>query len=419
MEQVRLLLKYAGKIDPILAGAYAAAGGYDALKRAAAAPEEICGVVKASGLRGRGGAGFPVGVKWDITRNTQAAQKYIVCNADEGEPGTNKDRVLLSQIPHAVLEGMAIAGIAVGATKGFLYLRAEYPYVRDVLLKAIEDARNCGYLGKNLFGSGLDFDVELRTGQGAYICGEETALLASIEGKRGEPRLKPPFPGVSGLWGCPTVINNVESMANVPLILNLGAEEYRRYGTEKCPGTKLYTLSGSICNPGVYEFPVGVTIRELFEKAGGGCPGGKKLKAIQTGGASGPIVSPELLDTPMDIESCAAVGASFGTGDLMFIDEDTDLAALGRNLAGFFAGESCGKCTPCRLGARRMEQLLGQIETGTAQADVLDELVELGQYMRTSALCGLGQAAPQPVLSLVKNFRPELERSLCGQRKGR
>lgn len=400
MEQVKLLLRHTGQIDPISAESYASVGGYEALKKAISAPAGICDTIKASGLRGRGGAGFPVGVKWEVTRNTQAEQKYIVCNADEGEPGTNKDRVLLSTVPHTVLEGMAIAGAAVGATKGFLYLRAEYPYVRDILEKAIADARKCGYLGKNLFGSGVDFDIELRTGQGAYICGEETALLASIEGKRGEPRLKPPFPGVSGLWGMPTVINNVESMANIPVILNFGAEEYRKYGTETCPGTKLFTLSGSVCKPGVYEFPVGITMGELLEYAGGVCDG-KKLKAIQTGGASGPVIPAELLDTPMDIESCAAVGASFGTGDLMFIDEDTDLKDLARNLAGFFASESCGKCTPCRLGTRRMEQL---IQEGKAE-----ELERLCEYMRVSALCGLGQAAPLPVLSLLKIFPDEMK----------
>ena len=416
MEQVRLLLRHAGSIDPISAEAYAAVGGYQALKRAVDAPEDLCQTVKAAGLRGRGGAGFPVGLKWEMTRNIQADQKYIVCNADEGEPGTNKDRVLLSQTPHAVLEGMAVAGAAAGATKGFIYLRAEYPYVRDVLQKAIESARAAGYLGKNLFGSRVDFDVELRTGQGAYICGEETALLASIEGKRGEPRLKPPFPGVSGLWSKPTIINNVESMANVPLILNMGPEVYRQYGTEKYPGTKLFTLSGCVCSPGVYEFPAGVTIRQMLDAAGG--PLGT-LKAVQTGGASGPIVSPALLDTPMDPDSCAAVGASFGTGDLMFIGEDTSLVDLGRNLAGFFASESCGKCTPCRLGTRRMERLMTQLLDGTAPENVLEELENLSEYIRVSALCGLGQAAVQPVLSLLKNFRPELEAAAGEQRKGR
>lgn len=411
MEETRRLLKLAGKINPVSASEYAACGGYEALRKAVAAPETLCETVKASGLRGRGGAGFPVGVKWTTTRDIQADQKYIICNADEGEPGTNKDRVLLNEVPHTVLEGMAIAGVAVGATKGFLYLRAEYPYVRDILIEAVKDAEAHGYLGKNLFGSGLDFDIEIRTGQGAYICGEETALMESIEGRRGEPRRKPPFPGVSGLWGKPTVINNVESMANIPLIILEGPEAFRQYGTEKCPGTKLYTLSGCIAHPGVYEFPMGVTIRQLFE-VGGGCPKGKRLKAIQTGGESGSIVSPALLDTPMDIERCAAAGASLGTGDLLFLDEDVCLADLGRNLTSFFAAESCGKCVPCRLGTRRMQQLMEQLCRGEANADVLDELESLAEYMKQSTFCALGQAAPTPLLSLLHHFRPELEAHL-------
>lgn len=408
MEETRRLLKYAGKIDPVSAVEYAAVGGYSALQKAVAAPDIICDLVKASGLRGRGGAGFTVGIKWSLTRDTKSDQKYIICNADEGEPGTNKDRVLLSEVPHTVLEGMAIAGVAVGAAKGYLYLRAEYPYVRDILLKAVADAKEHGYLGKNLFGSCFDFDIEIRTGQGAYICGEETALMESIEGRRGEPRKKPPLPGVSGLFGKPTVINNVESMANIPLIISEGPGAFRAYGTEKCPGTKLYTLSGNINCPGVYEFPMGVTIRQLFEEVGKGCPGGKALKAIQTGGESGPIVSPALLDTPLDIESCAAVGASLGTGDLLFLDEDVCLADLGHNLMSFFAEESCGKCVPCRLGSRRMQKLFKQLCSGNANEAILDELEELAEYMKQSSFCGLGQAVPTPVLSLLHNFKTEL-----------
>lgn len=408
MAETRRLLRLAGEIAPISCAAYVRTGGYEALKKAVADSKGICETVKASGLRGRGGAGFPVGLKWETTRAIDANQKYIICNADEGEPGTNKDRVLLTQVPHTVLEGMAIAGVAVGATKGYLYIRAEYPYARDILLAAVKDAEANRCLGKNLFGSGLDFEVEIRTGQGAYICGEETALIESIEGNRGEPRSKPPFPGVSGLWGRPTVINNVESMANIPLILLEGPEEFRKYGTEKCPGTKLYTLSGSVKHPGVYEYPLGISMRQLFEEAGGGCRDGKQLKAIQTGGESGPIVRPELLDTPMDIESCAAVGASLGTGDLLFLDEDVCLADLGRNIASFFAAESCGKCAPCRLGTRRMAELLDRLCRGAAEADVLDELERLGRYMQQSTFCALGQAAPGPVLSLLRNFRAEL-----------
>ena len=406
MGETRRLLKYAGKIDPVSAAAYAEVGGYQALKKAVAEPEMICEIMKASGLRGRGGAGFPVGVKWDTTRVLDAEEKYIICNADEGEPGTNKDRVLLSEVPHSVLEGMAIAGAAVGAGKGYLYVRAEYPYVRDILLAAVKDAQANGYLGKNLFGSGIDFSIEIRTGQGAYICGEETALMESIEGRRGEPRKKPPFPGVSGLWGKPTVINNVESMANVPLIVLEGPEEFRKFGTEKCPGTKLYTLSGHVNRPGVYEYPMGVTIRQLLEEAGGGLAG-TSLKAIQTGGESGPVVGPEFLDTPMDIESCAAAGASLGTGDLLFLNETVPLPELARNIMSFFAEESCGKCVPCRLGTRRMCALLDQLYDSGNKENILEDLESLAEYMRMSTFCALGQAAPVPLLSLLKNFRTE------------
>jgi NADH:ubiquinone oxidoreductase subunit F (NADH-binding) len=407
MEEVRVVLDKAGEISPVITSEYVNVGGYQGLKKALESPEKIIDNIKASGLRGRGGAGFPAGLKLSFTANTPADQKYIVCNADEGEPGTNKDRVIMERVPHRLFEGMAIAGIAVGADKGYIYLRAEYPYVAKTLERALADARKNGYLGSDIMNSGKNFDIELFIGAGAYVCGEETALLESIEGKRGEPRFKPPFPGVAGLWGKPTVINNVETFSNLPAIMVNGPEWYRSIGTEKCPGTKLFTLSGNISKPGVYEFPVGVTIRSLFEEAGGGCPNGKKLLAVQTGGASGNIIPPSLLDTPMDIDCCAIAGAVFGAGDLMFMDEDCCLLDVLENLMEFFEEESCGKCTPCREGNTRLLELIRKFKNGTAKEGDLELMVELGTLMTGGCLCGLGQASPSPVLSAVRFF-PEI-----------
>lgn len=336
----------------------------------------------------------------------------MVCNADEGEPATNKDRIIMSGDPNSLFEGMAIAGAAVGADKGYIYLRAEYPYVRVILEKALEDARANGYLGKNIMGTGFSFDIEVRSGAGAYVCGEETALLESIEGRRGEPRYKPPFPGVSGLWGKPTVINNVETFANVPIILNEGVESFRKYGTEKCPGTKLFTLSGNVCNPGVYEFPIGVTIRQLFEEVGGGCPNGRKLLAVQTGGGSGPIIPVSLLDTKMDIESCWEAGASFGAGDLMFIDDTNDIIDVCENLMEFFVEESCGKCTPCREGNYRLLELVRKFKNNTAEESDIALIESLAETMMDAALCGLGQASPCPLVSAIKFFREDFEKAI-------
>jgi NADH:ubiquinone oxidoreductase subunit F (NADH-binding) len=404
MEETRVVLCKEGEISPTSAREYAEIGGYQGLKRALEAPDKVIPTIKASGLRGRGGAGFPAGLKLSFTANTPADQKYIVCNGDEGEPGTYKDRIIMTRVPHRLFEGMAIAGVAVGADKGYIYLRAEYPYVAEIMERALADARENGYLGANLLGSGRDFDIEIRIGAGSYVCGEETALTASIEGKRGEPRFKPPFPGVAGLWGKPTIINNVETLANFPAIMVSGPEWYRTMGTEKCPGTKLFTLSGHISNPGVYEFPIGTTIRSLFEEVGGSCPDGKKLFAVQTGGASGNIIPARLIDTAMDIESCAAAGATFGAGDLMFLDEDSSLLDVLENLMEFFEEESCGKCTPCREGNTRMLDLVRKFKHGTASEIDLDLLVELGNMMAEGCLCGLGQASPNPILSAVRFF---------------
>ena len=405
---MRVVLSKEGEISPIFTSEYVKAGGYQGLKKALEAPEKIIAIIKASGLRGRGGAGFPAGLKLSFSANTPADQKYIVCNADEGEPGTNKDRIIMAGVPHRLFEGMAIAGLAVGADKGYIYLRAEYPYVAETLDRALADARENGYIGSNIMNSGKNFDIEVFTGAGAYVCGEETALLDSMEGKRGEPRFKPPFPGVAGLWGKPTIINNVETLSNFPAILVNGPEWYRTMGTEKCPGTKLFTLCGNISNPGVYEFPIGVTIRSLFEEVGGGCPGGKKLFAIQTGGASGNIIPASLLDTHLDIESCAAAGATFGAGDLMFMDEDCCLLDVLENLMEFFEEESCGKCTPCREGTTRLLELVRKFKNGTAKEGDRELMVELGNLMVDGGcLCGMGQASPSPILSAVRFFPEE------------
>ena len=407
-EETRLILRNVGKRDPVCSKEYAVAGRYEGLKKAIAAPEAVIGAVSASGLRGRGGAGFPVGLKWKTVKESIADQKYVVCNAAEGEPGTAKDRVIMSGNPHAVIEGMAICGVAVGADKGFITLRSEYPQVRETLEKAVSDAIESGVLGKGILGSTLDFDIEIRLGAGSYVCGEETGLLESMEGNRGEPRLRPPYPAVAGLWGRPTVINNVETLANIPVIMSIGADGYRKYGTEKCPGTKLFTLSGNIVNPGVYEFPMGVTMRRLFEEVGGGCPKGKKLKGIQVGGsAAGVFVAPEMLDTTLDMESCATAGMSLGTGSLLFFDEDADVIGLCRDCMAFFAEQSCGKCTPCRNGNKRIADILDGISSGKGSRTDIETLEALSVYVSRNSLCGLGQAAPMPILSALRNFRDD------------
>lgn len=386
--------------------------GYEGLKQAVLKPESVISVLSASGLRGRSGSGFPVGVKWTTTLQEQAEQKYIVCNADEGEPETAKDHRILMEQPHAVIEGMCIAAVTVSATKGFIYLRQEYAALVPVLERAMEEAREAGYLGKQICGSDLDFDIEIRLGAGAYICGEETALLESIEGRRGTPRLKPPFPGAKGLWQKPTIINNVETLATIPGILLEGAENYRKNGTEKCPGIKLMTLSGNINRPGVYEIPIGTKVREIYEKYAGGSRDDRKLLAIQTGGQSGTIVTPEFLDVDFDIESCQKAGGFFGTGDLMFITEDVDLLDLLVNIMGFFIDESCGKCVPCRVGLVHLTALLKKIAAGEGQEEDLEHLSALAEQIRSTARCAFGTAAVTPVLSSMANFRSIFEKAV-------
>jgi len=408
MEETRVILRNAGKIDPVSSAQYAAAGGYLALKKAIATPGEVIQMIKEAGVRGRSGSDFPVGVKWEQVMNA-SGQKFVVCNADEGEPGTGKDRVIMMQDPHSMIEGMAICGVAVGADKGYIYLRGEYAHIRDTLEKAINDAYDNGYIGKRVMNSAYQFDIDLRIGQGSYICGEETGMLESIEGERGEPRYKPPYPSSAGLWGRPTVINNTETFCNIPVIINEGPLEYRRHGTENYPGTKLITLSGHVQNPGVYEFPMGVPIRVLFEEVSGGCPGGKKLKGMLTGGGSGAFIGADALDTLFDPEHCAQAGAVFGTGSIMFFNEDTCIVDLCKNSMEFFSKETCGKCVPCRIGCERMLEILEKVEAGLGDEEDLKKLSDIGSYMRQTSLCGLGQNAPIPVLTALRNFREAFE----------
>jgi len=403
---VKIVLRNFGKIDPMKIEDYVACGGYNALKKALTqmTPESVFEEVKKSNLRGRGGAGFPTGLKWSFTRK-DAAQKYIVCNADEGEPGTAKDRLIMTGDPHGLIEGMAIAGYAIGATKGYIYCRGEYTTSIDTLNHAINQAREKGYLGANIFGSSACFDLEVRAGAGAYVCGEETALIESIEGKRGMPRFKPPFPGGAGLFSEPTVVNNVETLANVPVIIDKGGDWFKTIGTEKSPGTKIYILCGNLRNTGALELPMGVTVREVIENYGGGTLAGHDIQMVHLGGAASAIMPPALLDTPMDFESLAKVGQGLGSGVILVIDDHQDFLKYMCSTTHFFEHESCGKCTPCREGTARINEIMHRIEAGKGTEADIDNLIDLGEMMKISALCGLGQAAPVPVLTSIQYFK--------------
>jgi NADH-quinone oxidoreductase subunit F len=405
VEELRIVLRNYGKIDPLKIEDYLNLGGYQALAKARQLnPAEVIETVKNSGLRGRGGAAFNTGLKWSFSYNTPAEQKYVVCNADEGEPGTYKDRTILENDPHTVLEGMAVCGYAIGAAKGYIYCRGEYPHVADLLKQAIAQAEAKGVLD--------DFNIEVRMGAGAYVCGEETALLESIEGHRGEPRFKPPFPGVVGLWGKPTIVNNVETFANIPVILEKGADWFKSIGASKYPGTKVFTLTGKVVNRTFFELPTNVTVRDVVFGMGGGVPGGKKLKAVQIGGTSGAFIPEALLDTQVDYDSLAAVGATLGSGAVLVLDETVDLIDLVERITMFFEHESCGKCTPCREGTKRMHEILQKINRGkgTVQDIVLAERLSL--VMSKASLCGLGQAASGPVVTTLQHFRPEYDAKL-------
>lgn len=410
-KQMRVALRNCGVINPENINEYIARDGYMALGKALTemTPQEVIQLIKDAGLKGRGGAGFPTGNKWAFAAPNQADQKYVICNADEGDPGAFMDRSVLEGDPHAVLEAMAIAGYAIGATKGFIYVRAEYPIAVHRLQIAIEQAKEAGLLGKDIFGSGFDFDVEIRLGAGAFVCGEETALMASIEGKRGMSRNKPPFPANKGLWGKPTVINNVETLANVPQIVLKGAEWFRSFGTEKSPGTKVFALGGKINNTGLVEVPMGTTLREVIYDIGGGCPNGKKFKAVQTGGPSGGCITADHLDTPIDFDNLIKLGSMMGSGGMIVMDEDNCMVDIARFFLDFTVDESCGKCTPCREGTKRMLEILDKITEGKATMDDLDRLEKLANNIKETSLCGLGQTAPNPVLSTLRYFRDEYE----------
>lgn len=408
-KQHRVALRNCGVIDPENIEEYIAFDGYMALAKCLKehTPAEVIQIVKDSGLRGRGGGGFPTGLKWSFTAANEADQKYVVCNADEGDPGAFMDRSVLEGDPHCIVEAMAICGYATGASEGYVYVRAEYPIAVKRLKIAIDQAREYGLLGKNIFDSGFDFDVHVRLGAGAFVCGEETALMTSIEGNRGEPRPRPPYPAVKGLFGKPTTENNVETFANVPQIILKGADWFASMGTEKSKGTKVFALGGKIKNTGLVEIPMGTTLREIIEEIGGGIPNGKKFKAAQTGGPSGGCIPAALMDTPIDYDNLTAIGCMMGSGGLIVMDEDNCMVDIAKFFLNFTVDESCGKCTPCRVGTKRLLEMLDKITAGKATMEDLDRLEDLCNYIKANSLCGLGQTAPNPVLATLKFFREE------------
>ena len=408
-KQKRVALRNCGVIDPENINEYIAMDGYQALAKCLTeyTPDEVIQIVKDSGLRGRGGGGFPTGLKWSFTRKNQADQKYVVCNADEGDPGAFMDRSVLEGDPHCIVEAMAICGYATGATEGYIYVRAEYPIAVKRLQIAIDEARELGLLGKNIFDSGFDFDLHIRLGAGAFVCGEETALMTSIEGNRGEPRPRPAFPAEKGLFGKPTTENNVETFANIPQIILHGAESFASMGTERSKGTKVFALGGNIKHTGLVEIPMGTTLREIVEDIGGGIPNGRKFKAAQTGGPSGGCIPASLMDTEIDYDNLTAIGCMMGSGGLIVMDDSNCMVDIAKFFLDFTVDESCGKCSPCRIGTRRMQEILEKIIAGKATLEDLDKLEELAHYIKENSLCGLGQTAPNPVLATLKFFRDE------------
>ena len=408
-KQKRIALKNCGIIDPEEIDEYIAFDGYKALEQVltSLSQDDVINEITESGLRGRGGAGFPTGKKWLFTKQAEGDQKYVVCNADEGDPGAFMDRSILEGDPHSVLEAMEIAGYSIGADKGYIYVRAEYPIAVQRLRVAIDQAREYGLLGKNIFGTDFSFDIEIRLGAGAFVCGEETALLESIEGRRGQPRVKPPYPANSGLWGKPTLINNVETYANITRIILNGAKWYASIGTEKSKGTKVFALGGNVNNIGLVEVPMGTTLREIVFDIGGGIPNGREFKAAQTGGPSGGCIPKEHLDTPIDYESLSNIGSMMGSGGLIVMDDSKCMVNIAKFYLDFTVSESCGKCTPCRIGTKRMLEILDRMCEGKADEDDLYKLEKLALNIKKSAICGLGQTAPNPVLSTLKYFRDE------------
>ena len=407
--QNRVVLRNCGVINPESIDEYIAMDGYAALGKVLTemTPEDVIKCVTDSGLRGRGGGGFPTGRKWALCAPNKAPQKYVVCNADEGDPGAFMDRSVLEGDPHSIIEAMAIAGYAIGATQGYVYVRAEYPIAVARLQIAIDQAREYGLLGKNIFNSGFDFDLHIRLGAGAFVCGEETALMTSIEGNRGEPRPRPPYPAVKGLYNSPTVENNVETFANIPQIILRGADWFASMGTERSKGTKVFALGGKIKHTGLVEIPMGTTLREVIEEIGGGIPNGKKFKAAQTGGPSGGCIPASLIDTEIDYDNLTAIGCMMGSGGLIVMDEDTCMVDMAKFFLEFTVDESCGKCTPCRVGTKRLLEMLDKITKGKGTLEDLDKIEELCHYIKQNSLCGLGQTAPNPVLATLKFFREE------------
>lgn len=408
-KQMRIALKNCGVIDPENIDEYLAFDGYKALEKVLIkmSPKDVIDELKKSGLRGRGGGGFSTGMKWEFAAKQNNEQKYIICNADEGDPGAFMDRSILEGDPHSIIEAMAIGGYAIGANKGFVYIRAEYPIAVKRLQIAINQAREYGLLGDNILETGFEFDIEIRLGAGAFVCGEETALMHSIEGKRGMPTPKPPFPAVSGLWGKPTVINNVETYANIPKIFLNGAEWFNKIGTEKSKGTKVFALGGKITNTGLVEVPMGITLREVIYEIGGGIPNNKKFKSVQTGGPSGGCITAQDLDTPIDYDTLTSLGSMMGSGGMIVMDEDNCMVDVARFYLDFTKDESCGKCTPCRIGTKRLLELLEKITQGKGTLEDLDTLENLAKQIKAASLCGLGQTAPNPVLSTLRYFRDE------------
>lgn len=410
-KQHRIALRNCGVINPECIDEYIGRNGYEALGKVlkTMTPDDVIQVILDSGLRGRGGGGFPTGKKWQLARNLvkDADQKYVCCNADEGDPGAFMDRSVLEGDPHVVIEAMAIAGYAIGATQGYIYIRAEYPIAVQRLQIAIDQAREYGLLGKNIFDSGFDFDLDIRLGAGAFVCGEETALMTSIEGNRGEPRPRPPFPAESGLFKKPTVLNNVETYANIPQIILNGADWFASMGTEKSKGTKVFALGGKIHNTGLVEVPMGTTLREVIYEIGGGIPSGKAFKAAQTGGPSGGCIPAEHLDIPIDYDNLIAIGSMMGSGGLIVMDEDNCMVDIAKFFLQFTVDESCGKCTPCRIGTKRLYEMLEKITSGNATMEDLDKMEKLCYYIKNNSLCGLGQTAPNPVLSTLRYFKDE------------
>jgi NADH:ubiquinone oxidoreductase subunit F (NADH-binding)/NAD-dependent dihydropyrimidine dehydrogenase PreA subunit/(2Fe-2S) ferredoxin len=417
-KQVKVVLSDCGEVDPEDIDSYISRGGYEATKKVLTTmtPQETIEVIKASGLRGRGGAGFPTGVKWDMAIKAPGPVKYLICNADEGDPGAFMDRSVVEGNPHAVIEGMIIGAYAIAAPYGYVYIRAEYPLAVERLHLAIKQAKARGFLGKNILGTGFDFSIKVKLGAGAFVCGEETALIASIEGKRGQPKAKPPFPVQKGLWGHPTIINNVETLANVPYIIRKGATWYASMGTEKSKGTKVFALTGKIQNSGLIEVPMGIQLKEVIYDIGGGIEGGKKLKAVQTGGPSGGCIPASIIETTLDYESLGKVGSIMGSGGMVVLDETDCMVNVAKYFLEFTKSESCGKCIPCRIGTKRLLEILTRITEGKGREGDIELLESLSSDVKTSSLCGLGQSAPNPVLSTIRYYRDEYEAHIYEKR---